>query len=90
MIPEAAAGSIKSARLGLEFIEAELADGRAFLCGDRFSLADIALYTRFVFFAAKDPSQKGIASGLPSFAAYIARVKARPSAAAIIPQKSKM
>eukprot|EP00729_Bicosta_minor_P003428 gene3428-25565_t len=88
IIPEAAAGSIKAARSGLEFMETQFAaDGRKYLGGDTFTLADLAFYCRFAFFLRKDKSQSDIIAGLPHVAAYVARVQALPSAAAT--QKKK-
>mmetsp|Transcript_122394 Transcript_122394/g.347041 ORF Transcript_122394/g.347041 Transcript_122394/m.347041 type:complete len:226 (-) Transcript_122394:160-837(-) len=89
-VPEGVEGSKRNARLGLEFLESQLADGRDYLCGSRFSLADIALYVRFKFFSRRDKGQADVAKGLPFFQKWLDRVSARPSATAIVPKKSKL
>ena len=79
--------ALANARAGLVFIEAMLAaDARPFLCGARFSLADIRLFVLVTFFMRVDKTQRGLADGLPHFAAWLKRVAARPSAAAIAPK----
>ncbi len=75
-IPEAADSLKAMAREGLEWLDAQLA-GRDFVCGDRFSLADITLYA-FLDFAPGvgqpiDPALKNV-SGL------LERIASRPSA----------
>ena len=79
--PNAIAG-----QAGLAWLDSQLADGRAFLCGERFTLADIRFYCLYSFFAKADKSQTAPES-LKNFHAYILRCSARPSAAAIIPKK---
>jgi glutathione S-transferase len=53
--------------------------GKQFICGDRFTMADILLFCMVAFFAKVgqplDPANENIA-------AWFERVKARPSAAA--------
>jgi glutathione S-transferase len=61
----------------MSWIDGELADGRAFLAGDRFSMADIVLlcgidFARFVEMDMPDDAQR--------LRAWHARVSARPSA----------
>ena len=53
--------------------------GKSWLCGERFTLADIHLYA-FLSFAI----ERGVASvdGLPNVSAWLQRVAARPSAKA--------
>jgi glutathione S-transferase len=76
-VPEAADGLKKMAQDRLAWLDGQL-DGREFLCGKRFTLADILLYCFLDF---------GNAVGQPlapenkNVAAWFARVKARPSAA---------
>jgi len=85
--PEVAKPMESSARVGLQFLDASFAaDGRQFLCGDRFTIADIRLYTYYKFLTAV---AKSLAAGSeqPAFGEYIARVGARPSALAIKPKK---
>lgn len=62
---------------GLAAIEAELGD-REWIAGDRFSLADIALFS-FVEFGMM--VGQPLADSMPRLAAWRARVAARPSAA---------
>ena len=77
-VPEAAAGNKAYARDGLAKLDARLA-GKAWLAGERFTLADILLFC-FVEFGGQvgqplDPA-------LANLAAWRDRVAARPSAAA--------
>lgn len=77
-VPEAADGLKKMAQDRLAWLDGQL-EGREFLCGKRFTLADILLYCFLDF---------GNAVGQPlvpenkNVAAWFARVKARPSSAA--------
>ncbi|HEX4295224.1 MAG TPA: glutathione S-transferase family protein [Rhizomicrobium sp.] len=77
-VPEAADGLKKMAQDRLAWLDGQL-QGREFLCGKRFTLADILLYCFLDF---------GNAVGQPlapenkKVAAWFARVKARPSSAA--------
>lgn len=77
-VPEAADGLKKMARDRLHWLDGQMA-GHEFVCGKRFTLADILLFV-FVDFGGQvgqplDPENKNIAS-------WFARIKARPSAAA--------
>lgn len=77
--PEAAPGLKKIAQDRLKWLDSQMADGREFLCGKRFSLADILLFC-FIDFGNSvgqklDPELKNVN-------AWFARVKARPSASA--------
>eukprot|EP00937_MAST-01D_sp_MAST-1D-sp2_P005405 g5405.t1 len=76
-------------KAGLAWLDGQLADGRQFLCGDRFCLADIRLFTLYSFFAKLDKAQATSHADFGHFKAYIGRVAARPSAAAIKPKKKK-
>ena len=75
-VPEASPGLKAIAQNRLKWLDGQMADGREFLCGKRFTLADILLHCFVTFFAKVgqpiDPSNKHIA-------AWIERVGARPS-----------
>jgi glutathione S-transferase len=76
-LPEAAPGLKLVARDGIEWFDGELTG--TWICGDRFTLADILLFA-FVEFGGQvgqplDPAFKNVT-------AWFERVKARPSAAA--------
>ncbi len=77
-VPEASAGLKKVAQDRLKWLDGQLA-GKEFLCGKRFTLADVLLFCFLEFGAAVgqplDPANKNVA-------AWFARVKARPSASA--------
>lgn len=77
--PEAADGLKGMAQDRLKWLDGQMADGREFVCGKRFTLADVLLYC-FLDFG------NGVGQPLnPDFknlTAWFARVKARPSAAA--------
>jgi len=84
-IPEAADGLKALAREGLQWLDGQL-EGREFVAGDRFSLADIALYA-FCDFAPGvgqplDPALKNL-HGL------LERIASRPSAEASIHPAAK-
>lgn len=70
---------------GFETLEGILADGRKYLCGDRFTLADIRFYCLYNFFAENDAEQAA-GKGQVNLLAYISRIKARPAATNIGPQ----
>jgi glutathione S-transferase len=77
-VPEAADGLKKIAADRLKWLNGQM-EGKEFVCGKRFSLADVLLYC-FVTFGASvgqplDESNKILV-------AWLARVKARPSASA--------
>ncbi len=77
-VPEAADGLKRIARDRLKWLDGQMG-GRDFVCGKRFTLADILLYA-FLDFAGQvgqplDPDNKNLAG-------WFARIKARPSAAA--------
>ncbi|WJR77391.1 glutathione S-transferase [Bradyrhizobium sp. NP1] len=78
-VPEASAGLKAIAANRLQWLNGQMADGRKYLCGDRFTLADILLYG-FLDFGKQvgqplDPANSHIA-------AWFARVGERPSAKA--------
>lgn len=77
--PEAAAGLKGQAQDRLKWLDGQMADGREFVCGARFTLADILLFC-FLEFGAQvgqplDPE-------FHNLGAWFARVKGRPSTAA--------
>ena len=75
-LPEAAEGMKASARDGLAMIDAQLA-GRNYVCGDRFTLADIVLFC-FVNFGAQ--VGQSASRNLANLAAWSDRVAARSAA----------
>ena len=78
-VPEASPGLKKIAAHRLQWLNEQMADGRDYLCGKRFTLADILLYCFLTFGASVgqplDPAFK-------SLGAWYARVKERASAKA--------
>lgn len=83
-LPEAADGLKACARDGLAAFDA-LLDGKTWLAGDRFTLADILLYCLTEF--GKQVGQP-MPEGLSNLAAWSARVAERPSAAASMNAKT--
>jgi glutathione S-transferase len=77
-IPEAATGFKQIAQEKLAWLDG-LIEGRSFICGDRFTLADIFLYA-FLDFGAK--VGQPIDPELSRIPAWFAAMAARPSAAA--------
>jgi glutathione S-transferase len=77
-VPEAAPGLKTIAADRLKWLDGQMA-GREYLCGKRFTLADILLYG-FIEFGAQ--VGQPLDEGNKNLAAWHARVKARPSAAA--------
>ena len=77
-IPEAAEGLKATAREKLEWLDGQIA-GRQFICGDRFTLADIHLYCFLEFGKAVG---QPFDESLPSIGPWFTRVAARPSARA--------
>lgn len=77
-IPQASDDLKKSAQLWLGKLD-KLMEGKAFICGDRFTMADVLLFNWVDFFQGVgqpiDPAHKNIV-------AWHARVKERPSAKA--------
>ena len=61
----------------IEQMEARLADGRTWLCGDEFTLADIALVPRLEMFPVIGVSD--LYQRFPHIGKFTARFKARPS-----------
>ena len=77
-VPEAAPGLKKIAQDRLKWLDGQMA-GKEFLCGKRFTLADIHLYCFLAFGAAVG---QPLAAENTNITAWFDRVKARPSAAA--------
>lgn len=75
-VPEAADGLKRVARTNLTWLDGLMA-GRQFLCGDRFTMADILLYAFLDFGAAVG---QPLPAELTNIAAWFARVGSRPSA----------
>ena len=78
LIPEAADGLKALARDNLAWLDAEMA-GKTFVCGDRFTLADVLLYCFIKFGGDRnqplDPANQNLT-------AWFARIGERPSASA--------
>jgi glutathione S-transferase len=75
VLPEAADGLKRIAREKLAWLDGLMA-GRQFVCGDRFTLADVMLYCFLTFGASVgQPADPALAN----IAAWYARVGARPS-----------
>ncbi len=77
-VPEAAEGLKKIARDRLEWLDTQMAD-REFICGRRFTLADILLY---VFLDFGGQVEQSLDPGNRNLTGWFARTKARPSTAA--------
>jgi glutathione S-transferase len=77
-VPEAADGLKKIARNRIEWLDQQMAS-REYLCGSRFTLADILLYG-FIDFGGQ--VGQPLAPENKNLSAWFARVKARPSSAA--------
>lgn len=77
--PEAAEALKSMARDGLAWFDGELADGRTWLAGARFTMADVLLYA-FLEFGAQ--VGQPIPETCPRVKAWYERVAARPSAQA--------
>ena len=77
-LPEAAAGLKKIARQNLSWLDRQM-DGKTFICGDRFTLADIMLFAALRFFGKQG---QPLDTGLTQLTGWYQRVAARPSAGA--------
>ena len=53
LIPEAVDGCKLSTATGIKWMEAQLADGRDWLAGERFSLADMRLFVVYSFYSGQ-------------------------------------
>ena len=54
--------------------------GHDHVCGDRFTIADIKLYTSYKFLSKTDKAQAASAEEFPAFVEYIERISAKESA----------
>eukprot|EP00929_Paragymnodinium_shiwhaense_P001129 TRINITY_DN101352_c0_g1_i1.p1 TRINITY_DN101352_c0_g1~~TRINITY_DN101352_c0_g1_i1.p1 ORF type:complete len:248 (-),score=25.11 TRINITY_DN101352_c0_g1_i1:71-751(-) len=80
--PEVVEPMRKASLAGLKWLDTQLSDGRQFLCGDRFTLADIRFYTLVSFFLKAD-KPANIPAELVNVTKYLERLSRRPSAEAI-------
>ena len=78
LIPEAADGLKAVVRENLEWLDGQL-EGKTWIVGNRFTIADIILYVAVDFGA---PFDLGVNPALKNLTVWKARVAARPSAAA--------
>src|SRR5262249_53266553 len=74
--PEASPGLKMVAANRLQWLNGQMADGREWICGKRFTLADILLYC-WIDFGNQVGQPLDAANG--NIAAWFARVGARPS-----------
>jgi glutathione S-transferase len=85
LIPEGVEGNKVSAATGLTWLDTQMADGRTWVAGERFSLADIRLYFVFSFYAKNDPTM-AVSKDLHHVAAWVERMKGTAGAAAVAPK----
>ena len=78
VIPEASEGLKTKAAKALQWLDGQL-DGKQWICGNRFTMADICLYT---YVDLLRNGGQPIPAQAPKVAAWFERVAARPSAAA--------
>ena len=74
LIPEAVEGNKKSAATGFAWLDKQMADGRSWICGSRFSLADLRLYIVYSFYSNNDPTMAADSS-LANIAAWSERME---------------
>ena len=77
-LPEAADGIKEKAKDGLRWLDG-LLEGKSFIVGDRFTIADIILYSAIEFGGSVG---QPLDPGLKNIAAWMERVAARPAAKA--------
>ena len=77
-LPEAAEGLKKIAAQNLSWLDRQM-DGKTFICGDRFTLADVMLFAALRFFSKKG---QPLDASLTRLASWYERVADRPSARA--------
>jgi glutathione S-transferase len=82
-LPEAAAGMKERGRKAMQWIDPLIEDGK-WLAGDRFTVADICLYT---YIDALRGVNQPIPDGCSSLAAWFTRVGLRPAAEASVSQR---
>lgn len=78
-LPEAADGLKACAQDGLAFLDQQMADGRQYIAGDTFGLADIML---FCFVAFGNQVGQPLNPDLKNIGAWYARISERPSVSA--------
>ena len=83
VIPEIIPGLKTIVTERLKWLDGQMADGRTFICGERFSLADIFL---FCFLDFADTMVEPIDRADERVAAWLERMRARPSALATHPR----
>eukprot|EP00617_Octactis_speculum_P001565 CAMPEP_0185781078 /NCGR_PEP_ID=MMETSP1174-20130828/101187_1 /TAXON_ID=35687 /ORGANISM="Dictyocha speculum, Strain CCMP1381" /LENGTH=170 /DNA_ID=CAMNT_0028470923 /DNA_START=30 /DNA_END=544 /DNA_ORIENTATION=- len=75
-----------AANAGFTWLDAQLAsDGRSFLCGDRFTIADIRLYVNYKFLTGVHKKLGAVGAEHAVLMEYIARIAAKDSAKFIVP-----
>ncbi|MGE0826673.1 MAG: glutathione S-transferase family protein [Candidatus Binatia bacterium] len=84
-LPEAAAGLKAIVQEKLEWLD-KLMDGKQFICGNRFTLVDIILFSALDFGAGVGQT---INPNLKNMTAWFERVNSRPSASASLYPKDK-
>ena len=77
-----------AAKAGQSWLNEQLAT-REYLCGERFTIADIRLYVNYRFLTGVAKSLVASDAEAPAFTAYIAKIAERESAKAILPPKKK-
>ena len=87
--PEVAEPMGIAAKAGLSWLEKQLADGRPYLCGERFTIADMRLFVNYKFLTKTHKPMAATPDEAPAFLEWVARVEGRPGAAAIAPPKRK-
>lgn len=84
--PEVAEPMAVAANAGFTWLDAQLAsDGRSFLCGDRFTIADIRLYVNYKFLTGVHKKLGAVGAEHAVLMEYIARIAAKDSAKFIVP-----
>ena len=86
--PEVAEPMGVAAKAGQAWLDAQLAT-RPYLCGERFTIADIRLYVNYKFLTSVAKKLAATEDEAPAFTAYIARIAERESAKAILPPPRK-
>jgi len=83
VVPEIIPGLAAMVEDRLRWLDLQMGDGRTFVCGERFTLADILL---FCFLDFADTRVKPVEPGLTRVSGWLERVRARPSAVATRPR----
>lgn len=94
-LPPPAKAAIRKSRrnmsLHLDQLEASLADGRTWVCGETFTLADVGWMAIFERLDEVDWIELFLGEGKrPAVAGYLERLKARPSYAAALGQRGEL